>query len=70
MPFMPGTGEIFVLCAALIGAGFGFLWFNTYPAEIFMGDTGSLALGALSSSNCYYCSSGNIVNLNGWNICG
>ena len=45
MPFMPGTGEVFVLCAALIGAGFGFLWFNTYPAEIFMGDTGSLALG-------------------------
>ena len=47
MPFMPGTGEAFVLCAALIGAGFGFLWFNTYPAEIFMGDTGSLALGAI-----------------------
>ena len=47
MPFMPGTGEVFVLCAALIGAGFGFLWFNTYPAEIFMGDTGSLALGAI-----------------------
>ena len=47
MPFMPGTGEVFVLCAALIGAGFGFLWFNTYPAEIFMGDTGSLSLGAI-----------------------
>ena len=47
MPFMPGTGEAFVLCAALIGAGFGFLWFNTYPAEIFMGDTGSLSLGAV-----------------------
>ena len=47
MPFMPGTGEIFVVCAALIGAGFGFLWFNTYPAEIFMGDTGSLSLGAI-----------------------
>ena len=47
MPFMPGTGEIFVICAALIGSGFGFLWFNTYPAEIFMGDTGSLSLGAI-----------------------
>jgi phospho-N-acetylmuramoyl-pentapeptide-transferase len=47
MLFMPGTGEIFVLCAALIGAGIGFLWFNTFPAEIFMGDTGSLALGAI-----------------------
>jgi len=47
MPFMPGTGEVFVVCAALIGSGFGFLWFNTYPAEIFMGDTGSLSLGAV-----------------------
>jgi len=47
MPFMPGTGEVFVLCAALIGSGFGFLWFNTFPAEIFMGDTGSLSLGAI-----------------------
>ena len=47
MPFMPGTGEIFVLCAALVGAGFGFLWFNTYPAEISMVDTGSLSLGAI-----------------------
>ena len=47
MTFMPGTGELFVICAALIGAGFGFLWFNTYPAEIFMGDVGSLSLGAI-----------------------
>ena len=47
MPFMPGTGEVFVICAALMGAGFGFLWFNTYPAEIFMGDVGSLSLGAI-----------------------
>ena len=47
MPFMSGTGEIFVVCAALIGSGFGFLWFNTYPAEIFMGDIGSLSLGAI-----------------------
>ena len=47
MPFMPGTGEVFVICAALIGSGFGFLWFNTYPAEIFMGDIGSLSLGAI-----------------------
>ena len=47
MPFMPGTGELFVICAALIGSGFGFLWFNTYPAEIFMGDVGSLSLGAI-----------------------
>jgi len=47
MPFMPGTGELFVICSALVGAGLGFLWFNTYPAEIFMGDVGSLALGAI-----------------------
>ncbi len=47
MPLMTGTDEIFVLWAALVGAGFGFLWFNTYPAEIFMGDTGSLSLGAI-----------------------
>ena len=47
MPFMPGIGEVFVICAALIGSGFGFLWFNTYPAEIFMGDIGSLSLGAI-----------------------
>ncbi|HAP91954.1 MAG TPA: phospho-N-acetylmuramoyl-pentapeptide-transferase, partial [Gammaproteobacteria bacterium] len=47
MPYMPGTGEVFVICAALIGAGLGFLWFNTYPAEIFMGDVGSLSLGAI-----------------------
>ena len=47
MPYMSGTGELFVVCAALIGAGLGFLWFNTYPAEIFMGDVGSLSLGAI-----------------------
>lgn len=47
MPFMPDIGELFVVCAALIGAGLGFLWFNTYPAEIFMGDVGSLSLGAI-----------------------
>ena len=42
---MPGTGEIVVFCAALIGAGLGFLWYNAPPAMVFMGDTGSLALG-------------------------
>ncbi|MEM8627869.1 MAG: phospho-N-acetylmuramoyl-pentapeptide-transferase, partial [Pseudomonadota bacterium] len=43
--FVPGTGELAVVCGALIGAGLGFLWFNAPPAMIFMGDTGSLALG-------------------------
>ncbi|MBV9222187.1 MAG: phospho-N-acetylmuramoyl-pentapeptide-transferase [Methylobacteriaceae bacterium] len=45
--FVPGTGELSVVCGALIGAGLGFLWFNAPPAQIFMGDTGSLALGGL-----------------------
>ncbi len=45
--FAPGTGEIAVTLAAMIGAGMGFLWFNAFPAQVFMGDTGSLGLGAL-----------------------
>jgi len=43
--YLPGTSELTVYCAAMVGACFGFLWYNTYPAEVFMGDTGSLALG-------------------------
>lgn len=46
IPFLPKSGELIVFCAALIGAGLGFLWFNTYPAMVFMGDVGALALGA------------------------
>jgi phospho-N-acetylmuramoyl-pentapeptide-transferase len=45
--YVPGTGELSVICGALIGAGLGFLWFNAPPAQVFMGDTGSLALGGL-----------------------
>jgi phospho-N-acetylmuramoyl-pentapeptide-transferase len=45
-PFIPGAGELAVFCGALVGAGLGFLWFNAYPAEVFMGDVGALALGA------------------------
>src|ERR671921_562999 len=45
--FVPGTGELSVICGALIGAGLGFLWFNAPPAQVFMGDTGSLALGGM-----------------------
>jgi phospho-N-acetylmuramoyl-pentapeptide-transferase len=44
---VPGTGELAVICGALVGAGMAFLWYNSYPAELFMGDTGSLALGGL-----------------------
>ncbi|MCG6878798.1 MAG: phospho-N-acetylmuramoyl-pentapeptide-transferase [Deltaproteobacteria bacterium] len=47
IPYLPGAGEISILCGAAVGAGLGFLWYNAYPAEIFMGDVGSLPLGAL-----------------------
>ena len=46
MPSIPGAGELSIFCGALAGAGLGFLWFNTYPAQIFMGDIGALAVGA------------------------
>jgi len=45
-PYIAGVGEVLVICAAIVGAGLGFLWFNTYPAMVFMGDIGALALGA------------------------
>jgi len=45
IPYVAGAGELTVFCAALLGAGLGFLWFNCHPAQVFMGDTGSLALG-------------------------
>ena len=44
-PYLPNAGELIVFCAALVGAGLGFLWFNAYPAMVFMGDVGALALG-------------------------
>ncbi len=46
IPAVPGAGELAILCAAMAGAGLGFLWFNTYPAQVFMGDIGALAIGA------------------------
>lgn len=46
IPHIPGSGELIIFCGALIGAGLGFLWFNTYPAQVFMGDVGALSLGA------------------------
>jgi phospho-N-acetylmuramoyl-pentapeptide-transferase len=45
--YVPGSGELAVVCGAMLGAGMGFLWYNTYPAEVFMGDVGSLSLGGL-----------------------
>ena len=46
VPYVPGAGELIIFCSALMGAGLGFLWFNAYPAQVFMGDVGALALGA------------------------
>ena len=46
IPYVSGAGELSVFCGAVVGAGMGFLWYNTYPAQIFMGDAGSLSLGA------------------------
>ena len=46
IPYLPGVGEVVIFSGALVGAGLGFLWFNTYPAQVFMGDVGALALGA------------------------
>ena len=47
IPYVPGAGEISVVCGAVVGAGLGFLWYNAYPAQVFMGDVGSLSLGAV-----------------------
>ncbi|MEM9314138.1 MAG: phospho-N-acetylmuramoyl-pentapeptide-transferase, partial [Pseudomonadota bacterium] len=46
IPYIAGSGELAVFCGAIAGSGLGFLWFNTYPAQVFMGDVGALALGA------------------------
>jgi phospho-N-acetylmuramoyl-pentapeptide-transferase len=52
IPFLRGNGELAVYCAAVVGASLGFLWFNAYPAQVFMGDTGSLALGGAIGALC------------------
>ncbi len=46
IPYIAGSGELIIICGSIVGAGLGFLWFNTYPAQVFMGDVGALALGA------------------------
>ncbi|MDP3707750.1 MAG: phospho-N-acetylmuramoyl-pentapeptide-transferase [Polaromonas sp.] len=50
-PHIPGSGELLIFCAAMAGAGLAFLWFNTHPAQVFMGDVGALALGAAQGTN-------------------
>ncbi len=52
IPYLRGTGELSIYCSALVGAALGFLWFNAYPAQVFMGDTGSLALGGAIGALC------------------
>ena len=51
-PFLPGAGELAIFASAFAGAGIGFLWFNAYPAQIFMGDTGSMAIGGAAAAMC------------------
>ncbi|MBP1724471.1 MAG: phospho-N-acetylmuramoyl-pentapeptide-transferase, partial [Deltaproteobacteria bacterium] len=46
-PYVSGSGELTIFCGAIVGASMGFLWYNTYPAQMFMGDTGSVSLGAV-----------------------
>ena len=55
LPYIPGVGEVTVFCGAFIGAGLGFLWFNAYPAQVFMGDVGSLSLGGTLSFLALLC---------------
>lgn len=52
IPYLRGSGELAIYCAAIVGASLGFLWFNSHPAQIFMGDTGSLALGGILGTLC------------------
>jgi UDP-N-acetylmuramyl pentapeptide phosphotransferase/UDP-N-acetylglucosamine-1-phosphate transferase len=52
IPYLRGSGELTIFCTALAGAALGFLWFNAYPAQVFMGDTGSLALGGAIGALC------------------
>jgi phospho-N-acetylmuramoyl-pentapeptide-transferase len=52
IPYLRGNGELVIFCASLVGGALGFLWFNSYPAQVFMGDTGSLALGGAIGALC------------------
>jgi phospho-N-acetylmuramoyl-pentapeptide-transferase len=52
IPYLRGNGELAIYCSAIVGASLGFLWFNSYPAQVFMGDTGSLALGGIIGTLC------------------
>jgi phospho-N-acetylmuramoyl-pentapeptide-transferase len=64
-PYIPGAGELTIICGALAGAGLAFLWFNAYPAEVFMGDVGALALGAVRRRNAFGDAAGGFVQAHG-----
>ena len=68
IPYVAGTGEVMVFCSALSGAGLGFLWFNTYPAQVFMGDIGALSLGAALGVVAVCRSARNCPRHHGWRI--
>ncbi len=68
--FVLGTGEVAVICGAVIGAGLGFLWFNAPPAAIFMGDTGSLALGGMIGSIAVATKHEIVLAHHWWSVCG
>jgi len=70
VPYIPGAGELSIVLGAAVGAVLGFLWFNCYPAQVFMGDTGSLPLGALLGFDCACDSPGSVADDCGRGLCG
>ena len=69
IPYVAGAGEMMVFCAALCGAGLGFLWFNTYPAQVFMGDIGALASRCSPRHRCGHCAAGAHPVCDGRSVC-
>ena len=68
IPYIKDSSEITIFIGAIVGSGLGFLWFNTYPAQVFMGDVGALALGAAIGSNSSNSKAGSSFNHHGWDI--
>ena len=69
-PHIPGSGELLIFCSAMAGAGLAFLWFNTHPAQVFMGDVGALALGARAGHHRGDRAPGNRAGHHGWHLRG
>nr|VUD26074.1 phospho-N-acetylmuramoyl-pentapeptide-transferase [Salmonella sp. NCTC 7297] len=70
IPYLRHAGELVIVCTAIVGAGLGFLWFNTYPAQVFMGDVGSLAFGRRVGHYCRAAASGIPAGDYGRRLCG